>query len=490
MFKKVLIANRGEIAARIIRTCGEMGIATVSLYQQPDIRSLHVWMADECVRLESPIGFFDQNEIIKIALQKGVDAIHPGYGFLAEREDFARRCSDAGITIIGPPVETLAKVRHKLKVLREAHNAGIRVPVTSNEGFDGQDLPRLKAEAERLGFPLMVKSSRGGRGRGSRLIWSTERLMRTVRRAHAESRLFYGKRRVYLEKAIVPAHQIGVQIIGDNHGKLIHLGEREGSLLYGNQKIIEESPAPCLDEVSRLELCETALKIARLFEYRNVGTVEFLVNGDGESYFTEIKPRIQIEHPLTEMRSRKDIVRAQILISAGEALDFNQQDVNFMGWAIQCRIHASNPWSGMPSPGQIVQLRLPGGQDVRSDTYLYRGCNVPEDYDPLVCKLIVGADNRESCIRRMEIALREFQLDGVETNLPLIQQMFNHPRFRNGTYDTEILMGGSEHPPLEEIKLRDLAIISGIHYTLEQHRPRTETPERLLRGWHKQSRRV
>jgi acetyl/propionyl-CoA carboxylase alpha subunit len=490
MFEKILIANRGEIAVRIIRTCREMGIATVALYQETDRSSLHVWMADETVMLESPIGFFDQNEVLSIAVKMGVDAIHPGYGFLAEREDFARRCAEEGITFIGPPVEVLARVRHKLELMKQAREAGIQVPEYSVEGFDVADIDLMQVEAERLGYPLLVKSSRGGRGRGSRLVWSPDRLERTVRRAQAESRLFYGERRVYLERAILPAHQVGVQIIGDGDGDLIQLGEREGSLLYGNQKMIEESPAPCLDESRRRKLWDTALELGRLFEYQNVGTVEFLVNGDGGFYFTEIKPRIQIEHPLTEMRARVDLVRAQILISAGERLGFGQDEVVLNGWAIQSRINASNPWTGMPSPGHVLQVRLPGGSDVRTDTYLYCGCIVPADYDPLIAKLITSAADRATCVSRMQNALREFQLTGTQTNLPMVQRMLEHPGFLEGVYSTESFIGVSNETQGDERQKRDLAVIAAVLQAFKRQTPRADMPERLLSGWHRGSRRL
>jgi acetyl/propionyl-CoA carboxylase alpha subunit len=491
MFQKILVLNRGEIAVRVMRACREMGIPTVALYHESDRNSLHVWMADECVQLGAPFEFTNQDAILHIARQVGADAIHPGYGFLAEREDFVRRCDSEGITFIGPPAEVLASVRHKLAALSCAQEAGVPVPEHSFEAFRPGDLAALRAEAGRLGYPLVVKSSRGGRGRGARLVWSPERLERALRRAHAEALIFYGERRVYLERAILPAHQVGVQVIGDGYGNLVHLGEREGSLLYGNQKVIEESPAPCLDKTERAHLLDTALKLARLFGYQNVGTVEFLANGNGEFYFTEIKPRLQVEHPLAEMRSGVDLVRAQIRIAAGEPLELEQGRLELSGWAMQCRLSASDPWrANLPSPGHVSQLRLPGGPDVRVDTYLSCECDVPEAYDPLIAKMIVRATDRPACIRRLRSALQEFQLVGTETNLPLVQRLLEQPGFQQGDYSTELLMSSIPDDPGYERRLRDLAVVAAVAHVLRRQAGRSATPERLQSGWHRNNRRL
>jgi acetyl/propionyl-CoA carboxylase alpha subunit len=491
MFEKILVANRGEIAVRVMRTCRELGIPTVALYHVSDRSSLHVWLADESLPLESPGDFADQDKVLRIANDVGADAIHPGYGYLAEREDFARRCAAQGITFIGPSADVLAAVRHKLAALERASQVGVPVPEHSAKAFGPSEVADLRAEALRLGYPLVVKSSRGGRGRGARLVWSPERLERALRRAHAEALIFYGERRVYLERAILPAHQIGVQVLGDAHGNLLHLGEREGSLLYGNQKIIEESPAPCLNDDQRHRLLETALNLARLFGYQNVGTLEFLVNGDGEFYFTEFKPRLQVEHPLTEMRTGVDLVRAQICIAAGEPLALRQEQIDLRGWSMQCRVSASDPWRRhLPSPGHVSKVRLPGGPQVRVDTYLYCGCDVPAAYDPLIAKLVVGAADRPACMRRLRDALQEFQLEGADTNLPLIQRMLDQPGFQQGCYSTELVISPVEESPGHERRMRDLAIMAALVQTLRRRGLQPEQPARTRSGWRSQSRRL
>jgi len=332
MFKKVLIANRGEIAVRIIRACREMGIATVALYQPPELGSLHVRLAEESVLLDAPRGFLDQEAILGIAKKKNVDAIYPGYGFLAERVDFVRSCQAAGFTFIGPPSEVIEAVGDKIHALSQAQANGFPTPMYSECVFGDQDMEPLRAAAGRIGYPLVVKSCRGGRGRGERLVWSEDRLEKAVQWAQTESQVIYGERWVYLEKAILPAHQIGVQVVGDRQGSLIHLGEREGSLLYGNQKLIEESPAPSLSGALRERLWQAARDLARLFNFQSVGTVEFLVDEQGQYYFTEIKPRIQVEHTLAEMRTSFDLLQQQIRIAAGEMLPVEQSDIHFNGW--------------------------------------------------------------------------------------------------------------------------------------------------------------
>lgn len=492
MFRKVLIANRGEIAVRILRACRAMGIATLALYQADDRGSLHVRLADECVELKDPGGFLDQQEILRIALEHGADAIHPGYGFLAEREDFIRQCSAAGVQFVGPPAEVVASARQKIQALQRAEAAGFSTPNHSGIAYDDRNLETMRAEADRLGYPLVVKSCRGGRGRGERLVWSVDRLEKAVRAAQTEAQAVYGDRRVYLEKVILPAHQISVQVVGDQAGRLVHLGEREGSLRYGNQKLIEETPAPCLDPRRRQELWQAALELAQLFELRNVGTIEFVVDQAGQFYFTEIKPRIQIEHPLTEMVSGIDLVREQIRLAAGEPLGYDQSAVHLHGWAIQSRISAEDPWRQyLPTPGHLQMVRLPGGPGVRVDTYVYSGCYIPAEYDPLVAKLITWGEDRPQCLMRMRQALREFQLTGTPTNLPLIWRILSQPDFVQGCYTTELLPGSAgEEPALDEQAYRHLAAIAAVAYLRQRQVFRPLVPDRLLSGWHRESRRL
>jgi acetyl/propionyl-CoA carboxylase alpha subunit len=492
MFTKILIANRGEIAVRILRACRSLGIATLALYQPDDRSSLHVRLADECVELKTPDGFLDQENILQIALENGVDAIHPGYGFLAEREDFIRLCDSAGVAFIGPPAPVVAATRQKIQALQRAEAAGFSTPAHSTTLFTDADLEALYAETHHLGFPLLVKSCRGGRGRGERMVWSPDRLTNAVQAAQTEAQVVYGDRRVYLEKVILPAHLIGVQVMGDRQGNLIHLGEREGSLRYGNQKLIEETPAPCLSPARRRDLWQAALELARLFELQNVGTVEFLVDEAGQFYFTEIKPRIQIEHPLTEMVSGVDLVREQIRIAAGEPLNLDQQAVRLEGWAMQCRISAEDPWRQfLPNPGYLHMVRLPGGPGVRVDTYVYSGSYIPTEYDPLVAKLVVWGMDRAECLERMRQALREFQLTGTPTNMPLVQRILSQPGFIQGDYTTELLPDPLEETTaLDETYYRDLAVIAAVAYLRQRQSFRPVIPERVLGGWHRESRRL
>jgi acetyl/propionyl-CoA carboxylase alpha subunit len=451
-----------------------------------------VRLSDECVELRTQSGFLDQEEILRIAREYGADAVHPGYGFLAEREDFIRLCSLAGVTFIGQPAQVVEETRQKISAMQRAEAAGFSTPDHSVTLFTDASQAALNDETIRLGFPLVVKSCRGGRGRGERLVWSPDRLEKAVRDAQTEAQAVYGDRRVYLEKLILPAHQIGVQIIGDRHGRIIHLGEREGSLRYGNQKLIEETPAPCLSPKQRRELWQAALELARLFELQNVGTVEFVVDQAGEFYFTEIKPRIQIEHPLSEMVTGVDLVSEQIRVAAGEPLSIPQEKIRLDGWAMQCRISAEDPWRQfMPNPGYLHMVRLPGGPGVRVDTYVYSGCYIPAEYDPLVAKLVVWGEERQQCMRRMRQALQECLLTGTPTNLPLIQRILSQPGFIDGSYTTELLPAlMDEEASLDDDHYRNLAAIAAVAYLRQRQFTRPVMPDRLLSGWHRESRRL
>lgn len=489
MFKKILIANRGEIAVRIARTCREMGIRTVALYEPADRGSLHVRLADECVQLASPAGFMDQDAIVAIAKAVGADAIHPGYGFLAEHSAFNRACQEAGIIFIGPPADIVEAMRSKLDVLARAAEAGIPTVQTSLFSGDIGDLEAFRRAADQLGYPVVIKSCRGGRGRGERLVKQADQLDEAFRQAQAEAQSVFGDRRVYLEKALQPARSVVVQIIADPQGNVVHLGERGGLLQHGNQKIIEESPTSYLTDDQRAKLWQAALDLARLFNYQNVGTVEFLVDNNGQFYFTEIKARIQVDHPLTELVSRVDLVREQIRIAAGEPLTLQQADVLPRGWSMMCRINAEDPFNGfLPSPGDLSKVRLPGGPEVRVDTYVYSGCSVPGDYDPLVAKLTVWAEDRDQCIARMRRALKDFNLIGTPTNLPLLQRILLTGDFVPEEYSNTYLEQSLESIP--DARLRDLAAVAAVLYAQRNQTFRPSTPERLASGWHRESRRL
>jgi acetyl/propionyl-CoA carboxylase alpha subunit len=490
MFKKILIANRGEIAVRIIRTCQEIGIETVALYEAPDRGSLHVRMATESVRLESPAGFMDRDAILRLARRKGIDAIHPGYGFVAEETDFVRACEAAGIAFIGPPSDGVARVRHKTEALERARAAGFTTTQHSVVSFGAEDLNRLRGEADRFGYPLVIKSCSGGRGRGEQLVRTPDGLEEALHRAQAEAQAVYGDRRVYLERAYLRAHQLGVQVLGDQLGHMMHLGEREGSLIYGNQKVVEETPAPCLTRSQREQLWQTAEGLARLFNYQNAGTVEFLMDDAGQFYFTEIKARIQMEHPLTEMVSRVDLVREQIRVAAGEPLTLQQAARPRAGWAMQCRVSAEDPWHGFrPTPGKLQRMRLPSGPEVRVDTYAYSGCDVPALYDPLIAKLVVWAPDREACLARMARALEEFKLVGVPSNLPLIQRILRDPSFRRGQYTTELLRQPFGDDRVPEAYYRDLAVVAAILHGRRNQAVHPSIPDQWMSGWHRGNRR-
>ncbi len=317
MFKKILVANRGEIAVRIVRACRDMGIETVALYSRNDRESLHVRLADECKPVFSELRYADMDEVLAIAKEMGADAIHPGYGFLAEQPAFARACAENGIAFIGPPPEVIEQLQNKINSMETVSRAGFMVPPHSETAVGEDDTELLHRLADEMGFPLVLKGSSGGRGRGSRVVFSSDELDDVALIARREASKIYGSTDLYLEKVIAPSHYVAVQILGDQHGNLIHLGEREGSLLLHNQKLVEESPAPCLAQDQRERLWDAALEIAKLFHYQNAGTVEFLVDSEGRFYFTEIKSRIQIEHPVSEMVSGVDIIREQIRIAAG-----------------------------------------------------------------------------------------------------------------------------------------------------------------------------
>lgn len=491
MFQKILIANRGEIALRIERTCREMGIPSVALYEASDQGSLHVRMADECVRLDAPGGFMNGAAILEIARAKGADAIHPGYGFLAEDAGFIRACEDAGITFIGPPSIVVEMTANKIEALKRARAAGIPTPEYLQTCFDNEESAPLHEEAEKLGYPLMVKSCRGGRGRGAHLVSHAEELEAVVRRVQQESQAVYGDRRIYLEKEISPAQQFAVQIVSDLQGNMIHLGEREGALMLGNQKVIQESPACALDQTKREQLWQMALTVAQLFGYRNVGSVEFLMDEAGNLYFTEIKARIQTEHAATEMLTRIDLVREQIRLAAGAPLALKQSDVKLDGWAMQARISAQDPQNHMmPSPGRLTRVRLPGGPEVRAGTYVYSGCEVPPQYDPLIANLVVWGSDRENCRLRFERALGEFQLVGTATTLSLLQQFARDADFVRGEYYARSLRAHVTPEPVAPRVLRDLAAAVAVYDYRANQAFQPTTPDRINSGWHRTSRKL
>jgi acetyl/propionyl-CoA carboxylase alpha subunit len=491
MFTKVLIANRGEIAVRILRTCREMGITTVAIFTDEDFGSLHVRMADESVRLSGDEGYLDQEQIIEIARQRGAEAIHPGYGFLAQSAPFIEACEAAGLVFVGPPAGVVATLNDKINAQERAREAGFKTPLHSPRPYGEGEFDAIKTEADRLGYPLIIKSYGGGRGAGTRLVRNPEKLESTVQQSQKLAQAVFGSPDIYLEQAILPSHYVEVQLLADHHGNIVHLGERDGSIQRNNQKIVEESPAPYLSDSQREQLWQQAIAIARLFEVQNACSVEFLVGLDGEFYFTDVKTRIQVEHPVSEMVSHIDIVREQLRIAAGEPLGYSQDEIRLDGWAIQCRINAEDPWNRfLPSPGTIRVFRAPGGPHVRIDTYAHSGCDIPARYDPIFAKMTVWGADRGECIMRSRRALEEFFVSGIQTNLPLHQLIMSAADFLRGDYTTEF----SRRPLLKtiasDLDRRNLAVAAAIAYTTRYQRTQVSQPERVRSGWHRDSRRL
>jgi acetyl/propionyl-CoA carboxylase alpha subunit len=478
MFKKILIANRGEIAVRVIRACKALGIRTVALYTETDSSSLHVRLCDECALLDQPRRFLDPEWILSIAKEKGADGIHPGCGFMAEQPEFLHAADEAGIRVIGPSTAAAEALRCRLAALHRARDAGFPTVLHSPVAFDAGDFLTIRAEAGRLGYPVLVKSCSGGRGPGERIVHTSDRLEKAVQSAHAEASNFFHESSLYLEKAVLPAYEVGVQILRDVNGRSVQLGEYQSLVQHGNRRVIAESPAPVLSILQRDEMREASLELANLFEVQNAATVEFLVGEDGRFYFAEIKAGLQLEHPLFEMLTQVDLVETQIRLASGERLPFRQEDILTRGSALLCRINAEDPWNAfLPSPGRIRRMWLPGGPNVRVDTYVYSGCQVPGDYDPLIAKLSVWGADRQNCIERMRCALDEFSIAGIETNLSLLQSILSTPEFGQGRYTTDF----QAHPcpdeaQSEEDHLRDLAVAAAVIQHLRQRCQQSPVP--------------
>ncbi|RME88985.1 MAG: acetyl-CoA carboxylase biotin carboxylase subunit [Anaerolineae bacterium] len=461
MFNKVLIANRGEIAVRILRACRELGLETVAVYSEADRQALHVRYADEAYLLgpaPSRESYLRGDKIIEIAKKCGAGAIHPGYGFLAEREDFAEACAEAGIVFIGPKPSAIAAMGDKAVARATVAKSGVPVVPGTEDVGDLSD-EELLALAPKIGFPLLIKATAGGGGKGMREVRSLEEMPTLLQSARREAEAAFGDGNVYLEKLIEGARHIEIQILADQHGNVIHLGERECSLQRRHQKLIEESPSPFIgtDEDLRQRMGEVAVRAAQAVEYVNAGTIEFLVDKDKNFYFLEMNTRLQVEHPVTEMVTGIDIVKEQIRIARGRQLSYTQEDVSFKGHAIECRINAEDPFNNfMPSTGRITHSVLPTGPGVRVDTSVYPGFEITPYYDPLIAKLIVWGETRGQAILRMRRALEEYRIVGIRTNIPFHQMMMDSTRFIAGQYDTRFVEerfdiekaeGGSDEAP-------------------------------------------
>ena len=432
MFTKILIANRGEIAIRIIRACKEMGISTVAVYSEADRESLHVALADQAICIGGPKAedsYLNGPRILSAAMYTGAQAIHPGYGFLAENRDFADQCQRMGIKFIGPGAEIIAKMGDKDAARRLMKENG--VPTTPGTDILRDSQEALKA-AEEIGYPVLLKASAGGGGKGIRLVEKPQDMERAFETASSEALKAFGDGRMYLEKYLHPVKHIEVQLLADEAGHIVCLGERECSIQKNNQKLIEESPSPGVSPETRQKLMETATRAARAAGYVNAGTVEFLMDKNGDFYFMEMNTRLQVEHPVSELVTGVDIVKWQIRIAAGVELDFTQEDIHVQGAAIECRINALGP-------GRVDFFHTPGGPWVRFDTFLYQGYEIPPYYDSMLGKMIVYSSTREEAIRKMLSALSELVVDGAKNNIETQIEIIRDKRFKNGDYYTDFM---------------------------------------------------
>lgn len=435
LFDKILIANRGEVALRILRACREMGIKTVAIHSTADADSMHVRLADESVCIgpaPSRESYLNIPAILSAADITGADAIHPGVGFLSENATFARMIEEHGITFIGPTPEHIEMMGDKITAKKTMIDLGVPVVPGSDGGVDTDE--QALEISEGIGYPILIKATSGGGGKGMKVANSAEELPQALRLARSEAKANFGNDQVYMERYLRQPRHIEVQVLADMYGNAVHLGERDCSIQRRHQKIWEEAPSPELNEAERKKLGEIVTAAIAKLGYRGVGTLEFLYES-GEFFFMEMNTRLQVEHPITEMVTGIDLVKEQIKVAAGFSLDFKQEDITISGHAIECRINAENPETFIPSPGEVTRYHTPGGWGVRIDSHLYQGYKVPPHYDSLVAKLIVYGHTRAECIKRVERALKEFVIDGIETIIPLHQRLATQEDIQTGTYD-------------------------------------------------------
>jgi len=441
MFRKILIANRGEIALRIIRTCKRLRIRTVAVYSEPDLESKHVTSADEAYQIGSgppAESYLNIAKIVKTAKKSGVEAVHPGYGFLAENADFAKACEESGLVFIGPSSKVLGNVANKFESKRLAKAAG--VPVVPGANKEVQSAEEALAEARKIGFPVLLKAAFGGGGRGMRIAGTAKELEKGFETARSEANTGFGHPELYVEKFLQEPRHIEVQILAGPRGRVVHLGERECSLQRRYQKILEETPSPALDAKKRGRLISLALRVIRATHYENAGTVEFVMSKDGEFYYLETNKRIQVEHLISEMVTGIDIVEKQLMMASEHRLDVSQDEIEFSGAALNCRINAEDPAQGfIPSPGRVDKFVPPGGPGIRVDSALYDGAFVPEYYDSLVAKVAAQGLNRTETIERMKVALGETVVKGISTTISVHQAILEDRRFLHGDYHAQFL---------------------------------------------------
>ena len=471
-FERLLVANRGEVAVRIIRACRELGIRSVAVYSDADEGAMHVRLADEAHHIgpaPAAQSYLNVGKLVEVARRSGAEAVHPGYGFLSESAAFARACGEAGIVWVGPPPQAMAEVGDKVRAKELAREAGVPI-LPGYAGEDGSEDGLLR-EAEGIGFPVLVKASAGGGGRGMRPVRYRKDFIEAVRGAKREAEAAFGEGSVFLEKLVEGARHVEVQVMADRHGNVVHLCERECSIQRRHQKVLEEAPSPALDEGLRRGMGEAAVRLARAAGYENAGTVEFLLSG-GEFYFLEMNARLQVEHPVTELVTGFDLVHLQLLVASGEPLPFRQQDVSPRGAAIEVRLYAEDPYTGLPSAGRILDFVLPEGPGIRNDAGVETGDEVSLSYDPMISKLIIHGSDRGAAVRRLRRALGDLRVLGVTTNLPLLDRIAGHPAFARGETTTRFL---EEHgltepeeepaPPREAVLLAAAGELSGISGT-------------------------
>ncbi|MFL0165649.1 acetyl-CoA carboxylase biotin carboxylase subunit [Candidatus Clostridium helianthi] len=441
MFKKILIANRGEIAVRIIRACRELGISTVAIYSETDKDALHVKISDEAYCIGKTFvkdSYLNVQNILSVAIHAKVDAIHPGYGFLSENTNFAQMCEEFGIKFIGPCPEIISLMGDKSNARDTMKRAG--VPTVPGTDGEIQNIDEAIAIGKEIGYPVIVKASAGGGGKGMRVVNSEDELISSIETAQKEAQNYFGNPMVYLEKYLEYTRHVEIQIIGDNYGNVVHLGERDCSIQRRHQKLVEESPSPALNEDLRNAMGEAAVRVAKAVKYNSVGTVEFLLNEDNNFYFMEMNTRIQVEHGVTEMITGIDLMKEQILVASGEKLSFTQEDVKINGCALECRINAEDPSRNfIPCPGRVENYLSPGGIGLRIDSAVYPGYVISPFYDSMVSKVIAWGRDRDEAILRMKRALNEFVIEGVKTTIPFHKKLMDNETFRKGNFNTKFL---------------------------------------------------
>lgn len=477
MFKKILIANRGEIAVRVIRACRELGITSVAVYSDVDRASLHVRKADEAYAIGPAAAresYLNIDKILNEAHRCGADAIHPGYGFLSENAGFAQACSDAGIKFIGPTAEAMQKMGSKTRARQAMEKIGVPFVPGTSRGL--QSVEEAYRVAATIGYPIMLKAAAGGGGKGMRLVRSAEELQSSLESSQSEAQRSFGDGEVYIEKAIVNPRHIEMQVLADEHGNTVYLGERECSIQRRHQKVMEEAPSPIVDADMRRRMGEVAVRVAQAAGYTNAGTIEFLVDQDKNFYFLEMNTRLQVEHPVTEIVTGLDLVHLQIHIASGARLPFNQEGVRLRGHAIECRIYAEDPDNNFfPSPGKITLLLPPSGPGIRRDSGMYEGWTVPIDYDPLLAKLIGYGTDRAQAISRLTRAMSEYFVGGIKTNLSLFRRILRDPEYQAGKIDTGYLDRLLERGPKLDVSdsggAEIAAIAAGLFAILEPTAP-------------------